>query len=181
MSLSHVAKKKNLPFRCERASALLKQKIDEEEDTKELGIKGVYQLQGGIDKYFKQFPAGGLWRGKNYVFDKRFAHAPPAVEAVKRTKQAGPFDASITAYDDIPANAADEIMGKCEACYKPWVSGLPYIVRVRITSNRFRIAYDVFFVLVQNRICTGGSADAPPVVCPASSVANASRPTRQGQ
>jgi len=25
----------------------------------ELGIKGVYQLQGGIDKYFKNFPSGG--------------------------------------------------------------------------------------------------------------------------
>jgi len=25
----------------------------------ELGIKGVYQLQGGIDKYFKKFPSGG--------------------------------------------------------------------------------------------------------------------------
>jgi len=46
-------------IRCERASALLRQKIENEEDTKELGIKGVYQLQGGIDKYFKEFPDGG--------------------------------------------------------------------------------------------------------------------------
>jgi predicted sulfurtransferase len=52
---------------------LLKQKIETEDDTKSLGIKGVYQLQGGIDKYFKQFPEGGLWKGKNYVFDKRFS------------------------------------------------------------------------------------------------------------
>jgi len=73
--------------RCERASALLKQKIDEEEDMKQLGIKGVYQLQGGVDKYFKEYPTGGMWKGKNYVFDKRFAHAPPAIDAVNRTKQ----------------------------------------------------------------------------------------------
>jgi len=33
----------------------------------ELGIKEVYQLQGGIDKYFKEFPDGGYWQGKNYV------------------------------------------------------------------------------------------------------------------
>jgi predicted sulfurtransferase len=46
-------------IRCERASALLRQKIDTEEDTKELGIKGVFQLQGGVDKYFKDFPEGG--------------------------------------------------------------------------------------------------------------------------
>ena len=56
--------------RCERASALLKTKIETEEDTKALGIKGVYQLQGGIDKYFRDFPEGGWWKGKNYVFGK---------------------------------------------------------------------------------------------------------------
>ena len=55
-------------IRCERASALLKTKIETEEDTKALGINGVYQLQGGIDKYFRDFPEGGWWRGKNYVF-----------------------------------------------------------------------------------------------------------------
>eukprot|EP00584_Thalassiosira_punctigera_P027837 CAMPEP_0172576922 /NCGR_PEP_ID=MMETSP1067-20121228/137966_1 /TAXON_ID=265564 ORGANISM="Thalassiosira punctigera, Strain Tpunct2005C2" /NCGR_SAMPLE_ID=MMETSP1067 /ASSEMBLY_ACC=CAM_ASM_000444 /LENGTH=763 /DNA_ID=CAMNT_0013369601 /DNA_START=10 /DNA_END=2301 /DNA_ORIENTATION=- len=122
--------------RCERASALLKQKIDKEADTKELGIKGVYQLQGGVDKYFKQFPTGGLWKGKNYTFDKRFAHAPPAVEALERKKKvlgdkddsgddsgmlASSETASLTTQDGAgPANAAEEIMGKCEACHKPW-------------------------------------------------------------
>ena len=111
--------------RCERASALLKQKIDTEEDTKELGIKGVFQLQGGIDKYFKEFPAGGLWRGKNYTFDKRFAHAPPAVEAVERTKKVlGDENKAAVEekIDGIPEGAADVVMGKCEACLKPWVS-----------------------------------------------------------
>ena len=54
--------------RCERASALLRTKIETEEDTKALGIKGVFQLQGGIDKYFRDFPEGGWWQGKNYVF-----------------------------------------------------------------------------------------------------------------
>lgn len=44
---------------------MLKQKIETEEDTKDLGIKGVFQLQGGVDKYFKEFPAGGLWKGKS--------------------------------------------------------------------------------------------------------------------
>jgi predicted sulfurtransferase len=134
--ISHFRLNNCSPSRCERASALLKQKIDEDDDTKDLGIKGVYQLQGGIDKYFRHFPAGGLWKGKNYTFDKRFAHAPPAVEAVKRTKRAlgdeGPPDASSIAADEKksddgtpPANATDEILGKCEACSKPWVSCLP--------------------------------------------------------
>lgn len=91
--------------RCERASALLRTKIENEEDTKALGIKGVYQLQGGIDKYFRDFPDGGWWRGKNYVFDKRFAHAPPGVESLERQHK---------------ADAAVLVMGSCEACRKPW-------------------------------------------------------------
>jgi hypothetical protein len=62
-------------------------KMETEEDVKALGIKGVYQLQGGIDKYFKQFPDGGYWKGKNYVFDKRFAHAPPLLEGLERAQK----------------------------------------------------------------------------------------------
>mmetsp|Transcript_8601 Transcript_8601/g.18620 ORF Transcript_8601/g.18620 Transcript_8601/m.18620 type:complete len:721 (-) Transcript_8601:28-2190(-) len=67
-------------IRCERASALLKYKMEHDPTVKDLGIQGVYQLQGGIDKYFKQFPEGGYWKGKNYVFDRRTAHAPAALE-----------------------------------------------------------------------------------------------------
>ena len=88
--------------RCERASALLKYKMEKDPEIKELGIQGVYQLQGGIDKYFKEFPDGGYWEGKNYTFDKRFAHAPPQKElAPKEEKQKA-------------------VMGRCEACGKPW-------------------------------------------------------------
>ena len=36
-------------------------------------VKGVYQLQGGIERYLKKYPDGGFWRGKNFVFDKREA------------------------------------------------------------------------------------------------------------
>jgi len=61
--------------------------METEEDVKALGIKGVYQLQGGIDKYFRDFPDGGYWKGKNYVFDKRFAHAPPLIEGLERAQK----------------------------------------------------------------------------------------------
>jgi hypothetical protein len=88
-------------------------------------------VQGGIDKYFKQYPEGGLWKGKNYVFDKRFAHAPPAVEAVDRTiKKLGdevvdPSKPEIEVKGEtksitVPVSAAEEILSKCEACLKPW-------------------------------------------------------------
>ena len=54
-------------IRCERATALLKYKMENDPEIKNLGIQEVYQLQGGIDKYFKEFPDGGFWKGKNYV------------------------------------------------------------------------------------------------------------------
>lgn len=95
--------------------------MEHEEDTKALGIKGVYQLQGGIDKYFRDFPEGGWWRGKNYVFDKRFAHAPPVIETFEREakkKEKGETDTAV----EIPAEAQQQMqaMGRCEACQKPW-------------------------------------------------------------
>jgi len=43
--------------------------MENDPSIKELGIQEVYQLQGGIDKYFKEFPDGGYWQGKNYVSD----------------------------------------------------------------------------------------------------------------
>jgi hypothetical protein len=80
--------------------------------TQSLGIKGVYQLQGGIDKYFKEFPDGGYWKGKNYTFDKRNAHAPPALEAAQSSGNNDTQDQSQPA----PQGA----MGKCASCSKAW-------------------------------------------------------------
>lgn len=68
----------------------------------DLGIKGVFQLQGGIDKYFKEFPDGGYWKGKNYVFDKRFSHAPLLKD------------------EHVPEAKPDAPISMCEACGKPW-------------------------------------------------------------
>jgi predicted sulfurtransferase len=112
-------------IRCERASALLKYKMETDPEIKALGIKGVYQLQGGIDKYFKEFPDGGYWQGKNYVFDKRFAHAPPKIDGElhgrKEQKDGESSDSGKPTNDETPnVPPAASIMGKCEACSKPW-------------------------------------------------------------
>ena len=98
-------------IRCERASALLKYKMETDQEIKDLNIQGVYQLQGGIDKYFKEFPDGGHWKGKNYVFDKRFSHAPPKIDG----KIHGTTNDSTN-----KQQASVDVMGKCEACQKPW-------------------------------------------------------------
>uniref|UniRef100_H3B2U7 Thiosulfate sulfurtransferase/rhodanese-like domain-containing protein 2 n=1 Tax=Latimeria chalumnae TaxID=7897 RepID=H3B2U7_LATCH len=52
-------------IRCERGSAYLKSKAV---------CKEVYQLKGGIHKYLEKFP-DGLYRGKLFVFDERYAIA----------------------------------------------------------------------------------------------------------
>ena len=57
--------------------------------------------------------------GKNYVFDKRFSHAPGAIEAVDRTKKVLGADANMEAEKDC---GEERILGTCESCSKPWVS-----------------------------------------------------------
>lgn len=61
-------------IRCERATALLNQITDAEDDFK---TKDVVMVRGGIERYLKTFKQGGYWKGKNYLFDKRMEQAPP--------------------------------------------------------------------------------------------------------
>lgn len=99
-------------IRCERASALLKYKMETDPVVRDLGIKGVYQLQGGIDKYFKEFPDGGHWKGKNYVFDKRFAHAPVQKEAEAHGHRE--LD------EGQQKQNQNDIQSQCQACDRAW-------------------------------------------------------------
>ncbi|XP_031104106.1 rhodanese-like domain-containing protein 6 [Ipomoea triloba] len=50
-------------IRCEMASAYIK--------SKGAGFENVFQLYGGIQRYMEQFPDGGFFKGKNFVFDHR--------------------------------------------------------------------------------------------------------------
>ena len=49
--------------RCERATQYMKYK----------GIDNVYQLFGGVCNYMTEFPNGGLFKGKNFVYDPRIS------------------------------------------------------------------------------------------------------------
>lgn len=44
-------------IRCERASAYLNTQMGSD-------VKGIYQLKGGVERYLKEIPDGGFWRGK---------------------------------------------------------------------------------------------------------------------
>jgi len=61
-------------IRCERATALLNQITEAEDNFK---TKDVVMVRGGIERYLKTFKEGGYWKGKNYLFDKRMDQAPP--------------------------------------------------------------------------------------------------------
>eukprot|EP00611_Tribonema_gayanum_P027665 TRINITY_DN690_c0_g2_i3.p1 TRINITY_DN690_c0_g2~~TRINITY_DN690_c0_g2_i3.p1 ORF type:complete len:429 (-),score=124.25 TRINITY_DN690_c0_g2_i3:505-1791(-) len=86
--------------RCERATALLRQ-LD-------VDVKDVYQLKGGIHRYLEEFRDGGFWAGKNYVFDKRFAHGavePKQPEGESQGEENG---------------GRPGVLGKCASCDCPW-------------------------------------------------------------
>lgn len=76
-------------------------------------VQGVYQLKGGIENYFKAFPDGGHWRGKNFVFDKR--------EAVSVDNPDG--DGGVIRKRAKPANTAatdDGLPSVCCICKIKW-------------------------------------------------------------
>ena len=83
--------------RCERASAYLRAR----------GVSKVSQLHGGIQNYQDAFPDGGLFRGKNFVFDNRIA---------------------------VPYPRCVEVVGCCARCARPWddYSGQRRCARCRV-------------------------------------------------
>jgi predicted sulfurtransferase len=112
--------------RCERASAYLNTQMGSQ-------LKGVYQLKGGIERYLKEFPDGGHWRGKNFVFDKR--------EAVSADNHQGV--GGVVRKQDKRNESAET---HCCVCQKPWdryigkkkchMCGVPVLVCDYCLSNK---------------------------------------------
>jgi Rhodanase C-terminal len=110
----------NAHTRCERASAFLNTKYGDK-------VKGVFQLQGGIEAYLKQYPSGGYWRGKNFVFDKResvSAYNPNGDGGVLKPKQEQeqPVKSTETATTTAAgaSSSSDSIETHCCICGKAW-------------------------------------------------------------
>ena len=82
-------------------------------------VKGVYQLQGGIERYLQAFPDGGYWRGKNFVFDKR-----EAVGAGNVNGDGGVIRKEGGKKSSKEGSAASEKLlswgTECAKCKKPW-------------------------------------------------------------
>jgi hypothetical protein len=87
------------------------------------GFHEVYQLEGGIHRYLEAFPDGGLFKGKNFVFDARVA-VPPAGDGDGENKEgdaARENDDADDADDDDEENggAEEEVVGQCLDCRRP--------------------------------------------------------------
>lgn len=57
------------------------------------------QVRGGIERYLRTFPQGGHWKGKNYLFDRRFEQQPE-----------GKSDADLQ----------KDVESWCAVCGEPW-------------------------------------------------------------
>ena len=92
-------------IRCEKAAPMMKKK----------GFKEVYQLQGGILKYFEEC-GGQYWRGQCFVFDHRAALSP----------QLSPVETLACrscGKDYFIQDCADEVDGlrmMCPECFHNW-------------------------------------------------------------
>ena len=84
--------------RCERASALLKARLDADDTTQR--PPEIFHLHGGIVRYTQTFDKdASLFKGKNYIFDRR-----------------------ARGDDDGHPAATDDILGHCILCRRTWDS-----------------------------------------------------------
>lgn len=92
-------------IRCEKASAYLIAK----------GFKDVYQVDGGIWNYIKQFP-DRYWEGSMFVFDERRIVSPNSLEELKHIAKCF-FCGDFTSYYINCHNLdCDKILVTCERC-----------------------------------------------------------------
>ena len=104
--------------RCERASALLNAEMGSE-------IEGVYQLKGGIEAYLKEFPEGGYWEGKNFVFDKREAFGVGCEGGVggvvkKKDKKKKKKSNKKSSGKDDEDTKGEKVLSSCCVCGAEW-------------------------------------------------------------
>ncbi|XP_072998133.1 rhodanese-like domain-containing protein 6 [Typha latifolia] len=82
-------------IRCEMASAYIR--------SKGVDFDNVFQLYGGIQRYLEQFPDGGYFKGKNFVFDHRIS--------------VGSLDARVLGTCLICASSFDDYSSRCRCSH----------------------------------------------------------------
>jgi UPF0176 protein len=92
-------------IRCEKASAYLAEK----------GFKNVYQMDGGIWNYIKQFP-DKYWEGSVFVFDERRIVTPNNKEELKHIAKCYYCAEPSSYYINCHNQTCDKLLITCEEC-----------------------------------------------------------------
>lgn len=92
-------------IRCEKASAYLVEK----------GFKDVYQLEGGIHNYIKQFP-DTYWEGGMFVFDERRVVNPNTKQELKEIADCYFCGEKTSYYINCHNQNCDKIIISCHKC-----------------------------------------------------------------
>jgi predicted sulfurtransferase len=107
-------------IRCRKGSAIVGKLANPAE---------VVQLKGGIHRYLETYPEGGLWQGRNFVFDKRQSLAPLAKHRALPSELASGKEEEAEAEAEgaagragacAEAAAVGDVYGKCHVCSKSW-------------------------------------------------------------
>jgi hypothetical protein len=67
-------------------------------------VENITMVRGGVERYMRTYPEGGFWKGKNYLFDRRFEQVPESKPLSELEK---------------------DVESSCCVCSKPWYH-LPY-------------------------------------------------------
>lgn len=92
------------------------------------------QLEGGIHRYLEQYPDGGIFEGKNYVFDQRVLTAPAEYNNYNSnevTSDGAGGSIHTNSNDNVGKNTSNininnhdsnsnNILAKCQYCTKPY-------------------------------------------------------------
>ncbi|KAF3453082.1 hypothetical protein FNV43_RR03516 [Rhamnella rubrinervis] len=82
--------------------------------SKGVGYENVFQLFGGIQRYLEQFPDGGYFKGKNFVFDHRISVGSSEADVLGTCLLcASPFDDSSR-----PCSYCRMLVLVCDSCQK---------------------------------------------------------------
>ena len=92
-------------IRCEKASAYLVEK----------GFKDVYQLDGGIITYAKEYP-DKYWEGSIFVFDERRIVEPNTKEELKHVGECYYCGEPASYYINCHNQSCDKLMVSCNSC-----------------------------------------------------------------
>ena len=132
-----------------------------QEEQPDFKVQGVYELQGGIERYLKTFPAGGHWKGKNYLFDRRREQVAEHCGVAQALKDQAETEAEVKLPSTIPKAAACgvEVTSKCAWCRRPWNTYIGKFKCCGILATGFPCAVPVILCSTCAQVADGNKSE----------------------